>query len=99
MPIYDYQCVDCGARDHRIAGADDHAALCVACGGLMLRLDVDVFGPYFEAEGDLKSEPETIRLRSIIDKEAPVCTCLLSYDTCRHCRLEEKLMNIARKGE
>lgn len=49
MPIYDYQCVDCGAREQRVAGLDDHTALCVACGGLMLRLDVDVFRPYFEA--------------------------------------------------
>lgn len=49
MPIYDYQCVDCSEREQRVAGLDDHTALCVACGGLMLRLDVDVFQPYFEA--------------------------------------------------
>lgn len=49
MPIYDYQCVDCGDREQRIAALDDHTALCARCGGLMLRLDEDVFGPYFEA--------------------------------------------------
>jgi putative FmdB family regulatory protein len=43
MPLYDYQCVDCGAQDLRLAGIDDHTALCVECGGLMLRLDVDIF--------------------------------------------------------
>ncbi len=48
MPIYDYQCVDCNERDQRVAGCDDHTALCVQCGGLMLRLDEDVFQPYFE---------------------------------------------------
>jgi putative FmdB family regulatory protein len=48
MPIYEYQCVDCGGRDQRVAGCDDHTALCAQCGGLMLRLDEDVFRPYFE---------------------------------------------------
>ena len=54
MPIYEYQCVDCGGRDQRVAGLDDHTALCALCGGLMLRLDVDVFQPYFEE----RAEPE-----------------------------------------
>jgi len=31
-----------------VAGLDDHTALCIQCGGLMLRLDEDVFQPYFE---------------------------------------------------
>ena len=48
MPIYEYQCVDCSARERRIAALDDHTALCVACGGLMLRLDGDAFQAYFE---------------------------------------------------
>ena len=48
MPIYEYQCVDCTGRDQRVAGLDDHIALCTQCGGLMLRLDEDVFLPYFE---------------------------------------------------
>ena len=48
MPIYDYQCVDCSSRDQRVAGLDDHTAICTQCGGLMLRLDEDVFQPYFE---------------------------------------------------
>ena len=48
MPIYEYQCVDCSSRDQRVAGLDDHTALCTQCGGLMLRLDEDVFQPYFE---------------------------------------------------
>jgi putative FmdB family regulatory protein len=39
MPLYEYQCVDCGQCDQRVAGLDDHFALCVACGGLMARLD------------------------------------------------------------
>ena len=48
MPIYTYQCVDCGSQDQRVAGLDDHAAICIACEGLMLRLNEDVFQPYFE---------------------------------------------------
>lgn len=48
MPLYEYQCVDCGSRDFRVAGLDDHTALCIACEGLMLRMDEDVFQPYFE---------------------------------------------------
>jgi hypothetical protein len=27
---------------------DDHTALCISCEGLMLRLNEDVFQPYFE---------------------------------------------------
>lgn len=45
MPLYEYRCVDCGAQDQRIASIDDHTALCVQCGGLMLRLYEDVFTP------------------------------------------------------
>ncbi len=48
MPLYEYQCTDCQARDQRLAGLDDHTALCVRCGSLMLRLDEDLFGPYFQ---------------------------------------------------
>jgi predicted nucleic acid-binding Zn ribbon protein len=50
VPNYDYQCVDCGGRDQRVAALDDHTAICAACGGLMLRLDEDVFQPYFEEQ-------------------------------------------------
>jgi len=56
MPIYEYLCVDCGGRDQRVAGLDDHTALCAQCGGLMLRLDEDVFRPYFEEVAEV-SEP------------------------------------------
>lgn len=63
MPIYEYQCVDCGRPDHRVAGLDDHTAICIHCGGLMLRLNEDVFQPYFEeaaesaaAAGDLEEK-------------------------------------------
>ena len=48
MPIYEYQCVDCRGQDLRVAGLDDHTALCAQCGSMMLRLDEDVFKPYFE---------------------------------------------------
>lgn len=43
MPLYEYQCVDCSSRDLRVAGVDDHTALCTECGGLMLRLDPEPF--------------------------------------------------------
>ncbi len=52
MPLYEYQCVDCGSWDQRVAGLDDHTAICAQCGGLMLRLDEDVFRPYFDKEGE-----------------------------------------------
>jgi|GEM_PF-400191 putative FmdB family regulatory protein len=57
MPIYDYQCVECGGRDERVAGLDDATALCVFCGGLMLRVDEDVFAPYFEEVGAGSTRP------------------------------------------
>ena len=58
MPLYEYQCVDCGSQDQRVAGLDDHTAICIKCEGLMLRLDEDVFTPYFEevAESDIRDK-------------------------------------------
>jgi putative FmdB family regulatory protein len=47
MPLYDYQCVDCNEREKMVAGIDDHVILCTKCGGLMLRLEGDLFTPYF----------------------------------------------------
>ncbi|MFA4904441.1 MAG: hypothetical protein WC600_17040 [Desulfobaccales bacterium] len=50
MPLYEYQCVDCPTVDKRVAGIDDHTAICVQCGGLMLRLDEDVFRPELQEQ-------------------------------------------------
>ncbi|MFZ5452870.1 MAG: hypothetical protein ACOZF2_13520 [Thermodesulfobacteriota bacterium] len=58
MPLYTYQCLDCAGVDHRLAGLDDHTALCTKCRGLMLRRDEDVFKPYFDEEGS-KFEPQS----------------------------------------
>lgn len=55
MPIYQYGCVDCRAVDQRVAGIDDHAAICAQCSGLMLRLDEDVFKPYFDNQEKLST--------------------------------------------
>lgn len=52
MPLYDYQCVDCRTRDQRLGALDDHTALCLACGGLMLRLDQDLFDGYFKPKAN-----------------------------------------------
>ena len=64
MPIYEYRCVDCGGRDQRVAGCDDHTAICADCGGLMLRLDDDVFRPYFE---EVPSQPSVYPLAKTSD--------------------------------
>ncbi len=50
MPIYQYQCTDknCARQEPVIAGLDDAMAMCSRCGGLMLRLDEDLFTPYYE---------------------------------------------------
>lgn len=57
MPLYEYQCIDCKVRDQRVAGLDDHIAICVHCDGLMLRLDEDVFQPYWTVVDDGKVQP------------------------------------------
>jgi len=49
VPAYYYQCTHCQVTEGRIAGVDDHLAICAECGHLMLRLDYDLFSPYFEA--------------------------------------------------
>ncbi len=56
MPLYSYQCTACGSRDLRVAGLDDHTALCVQCSGLMLRLDEDIFASYCTALEDSGAE-------------------------------------------
>ena len=50
MPVYQFQCMDehCGLQEPVIAGLDDATAICSRCGGLMLRLDEDLFTPYYE---------------------------------------------------
>ena len=48
MPAYLYQCVNCLHQDTRIGGVDDHAAMCDRCGYPMVRLDSDIFAPYFD---------------------------------------------------
>ena len=63
MPLYAYQCLDCASYDTRVAGLDDHTALCVRCRGLMLRRDEDVFRPYFhEDDSELQPLPASARL-------------------------------------
>ena len=47
MPAYTYKCIQCAVEEVRIAGLDDDTAICLACGDLMLRLDEDIFRPYF----------------------------------------------------
>jgi putative FmdB family regulatory protein len=56
MPIYEYRCLDCPSQDKRVAGLDDHTALCIQCGGVMLRQDEDVFRAYFDG-GNLMQRP------------------------------------------
>jgi len=51
MPAYHYQCVECRENETRIGGVDDHVAICSRCGHLMLRLDTDLFAPYFDRGG------------------------------------------------
>ena len=63
MPLYAYQCLDCAGGDTRVAGLDDHTALCVRCRGLMLRRDEDVFRPYFDEDGArLRPQPASAGL-------------------------------------
>jgi len=56
MPIYSYQCVECGDQDGRIGGLDDHTALCMVCGGVMVRLEQDPFSPYFQQSQTILEE-------------------------------------------
>jgi len=48
MPVYEYKCIHCQLEEERIAGLDDDTALCLECGNIMLRLNEDVFRPYFD---------------------------------------------------
>lgn len=48
MPVYEYQCINCRTAEVRIGALDDNTAICVTCGDLMLRMDEDIFKPYFE---------------------------------------------------
>jgi len=55
MPIYEYECVDCGCREKRVTGTNDHTVICTKCAGIMARLDLDWFASKFMAmEQDLE---------------------------------------------
>lgn len=60
MPIYEYQCLDCAWQDKQVTGCDHHTALCAHCGGLMLRLDEDIFWPYLEEVSSHHSTPKKL---------------------------------------
>jgi len=47
MPLYNYRCTECRQPDTRVAGLDDHLAVCHVCRGVMLRVDQDIFAPVF----------------------------------------------------
>jgi hypothetical protein len=57
MPAYYYQCTHCQKTDCRIGGVDDHLAVWAHCQNLMLRLDYDLFAPYFEATAGTATPP------------------------------------------
>lgn len=59
MPAYLYQCLTCRTRDTRIGGVDDHMALCDRCGQPMVRLDNDIFAPYFDHLGRVIQVPSS----------------------------------------
>jgi hypothetical protein len=61
MPAYLYQCVHCQAQESRISGLDDHLAICAYCPNLMVRLDLDLFTPYFSFQPKLRDEVEMIK--------------------------------------
>ena len=37
MPSYEYVCVNCGTREIRITGIDDHTVICDDCRQVMVR--------------------------------------------------------------
>lgn len=52
MSCYDYKCINCGVEEQRIGGLDDNIALCIECGNSILRLNEDIFLPYFNQTVD-----------------------------------------------
>ncbi|MGQ9919840.1 MAG: hypothetical protein ACUVRZ_00765 [Desulfobacca sp.] len=56
MPSYSYRCLHCQTQEWRIAGLDDHLAICTVCGHAMAREDDDLFAPYFEGTSHQKDE-------------------------------------------
>lgn len=47
----------CQTRDTRIGGLDDHVAICNRCGHAMIRLDHDIFAPYWNHLEKSSSSP------------------------------------------
>ena len=69
MPIYEYECVDCGGVDQRVAGLDDQTAICTQCGSLMLRLDEDVLQPYFANQDELSNSGRVAEIGEFLGEE------------------------------
>lgn len=62
MPIYEFECVDCGYRGQRVAGIHDHTVICSECGGIMGRLDLDWFASEFMA---LEQDNKPVRIENV----------------------------------
>lgn len=52
MPLYSYQCSECGAKDERWGGLDDQFAVCHVCGGRMIRTTADPISMVEEVKPD-----------------------------------------------
>ncbi len=64
MPIYEFECVDCGCQEQRVTGTNNHTVICNACGGgVMARLDLDWFASDFMA---LDQEQEPARFKNAL---------------------------------
>ncbi len=88
MPVYEYQCLDCGEMDQRVGGLDDQTAICALCGSLMLRLDEDVFQPYFARQDELQEVSDLTENGE----------CLEETRTCGHADGEPVLFRPAAPG-
>lgn len=64
MPLYRYQCCYCQTQETRIAGLDDYLAICHLCGQVMVRLDFDLFAPYYAEQS--ATEPASRTLQPVL---------------------------------
>lgn len=75
MPLYSYRCPNCHTIDKRIAGVDDHTAICIKCEGVMLRKDMDIWGPLWsESQGVLWDEVKQA-LAKVKTQDSPYPDC------------------------
>jgi putative FmdB family regulatory protein len=77
MPLYDFQCLTCGAPSTQLLKSSESTAACPACGSLNLE---KLLAPFTARTGSLKETSTPVRVPAE-SSERHVCTSACQHGT------------------